>query len=186
MNVNRDRRRFQVKDVEQLSNKWIVAPDKGEEHWVGALYTMFAHLIPNNSSQKDLWLLPRTFCGLGLDSLAVEIDEHSFAENVHKGLEYKYSFYCDEVYNHPFIVTDCIVCWELDQPTHNTDVQDDYDFFGKVSLSKDLKDIGYEIINIQSRDGDSHSGTIKVICLEKLLNQTFDIEWKTIPPMKKK
>jgi len=147
---------------------------------------MFAHLVPNNSAQKDLWLLPRTFCGLGLDSLAVEIDEHSFAENVHKGLEYKYSFYCDEVYNHPFIVTDCIVCWELDQPTHNTDVQDDYDFFGKVSLSKDLKDIGYEIINIQSCDGDSHSGTIKVRCLEKLLNQTFDIEWKTIPPMKKK
>ena len=74
------RPRFKVNNIEQLKDKWIIAPEHGEEHWVGALYTMFSHLVTVNSPCQKLWVRPRTFCGTGLDSIAVPLEENSLKE----------------------------------------------------------------------------------------------------------
>jgi Histidine kinase-, DNA gyrase B-, and HSP90-like ATPase len=177
-----DRTRFMIKDIEQLNGKWLVAPSTGEEHWVGALYTMFAHLVPPDSQYAHLWMRPRTFSGIGIDSLAVEIEENSLASNVHKGLEYKWTFSDSEVFNHPFIVTNQIVCWEMTIPEIDKQISDSYNYYGYTSRSTELDGIGYEIIKLTEHSGDFHGGTIKVISLKNLIDKTFKCEWETPPP----
>lgn len=175
------RTRFKVNNIEQLKDKWIIAPENGEEHWVGALYTMFSHLVSVNSSYAKLWVRPRTFCGIGLDSIAVPLEVNSLKETAHVGLEYKYTFSATDDYNHPFIVTDFIVCWDMLIPEEGEKIHDAYEYFGSVSLKEELIDIGYEIVNIQSQTGEIHNQDIQVISLSKLLDKTFDCEWTTPP-----
>ncbi|MGD1701714.1 ATP-binding protein [Dapis sp. BLCC M229] len=180
----KNRTRFKVNNIEQLKDKWIVRPERGEEHWVGALYTMFSHLVTVDLPYAELWVRPRTFCGVGLDSIAVPLEENSLKDTVHQGLEYKYTFSpspTDE-YNHPFIETNFIVCWDMDIPEEGEQIKDAYDYFGYVSLTEKLNDIGYEIVDIQRQTGeDPHPRNIKVISLKKLLDKTFDCTWITPP-----
>ena len=171
-----------IKDIEQLNGKWLVAPSTGEEHWVGSLYTMFAHLVPPDSQYAYLWMRPRTFSGVGIDSLAVEIEENSLAANVHKGLEYKWTFSDSEVCNHPFIVTNQIVCWEMTIPESGKQISDSYNYYGYTSIPTELDGIGYEIIKLKEHSGDFHGGTIKVLSLKNLIDKTFKCEWETPPP----
>jgi hypothetical protein len=112
----KNRCRFMVRGIEQLEGKWLVEPIQGEEHWVGALYTLFAHLVPSKSPYAHIWLRPRNFSGVGIDSIAVEHDENSLKKDVHKGLEYKYVFSPREPFNHLLTVTNQIVCWEMPPP----------------------------------------------------------------------
>jgi hypothetical protein len=176
-----NRIRFKVKDIEQLKDKWIIQPEIGEEHWVGALYTMFSHLVTVDSFYANLWVRPLTFSGVGLDSIAVPLQENTLKATEQRGLEYKYNFSTVEQYNHPFIVTNFIVCWDMSMPNSGERIEDAYDYFGYVSLTYELKDIGYEIINIQSKSGEIHGASIKVISFKKLLTKTFDCEWVTPP-----
>ncbi|MGK7921024.1 MAG: hypothetical protein AB4080_13550 [Trichodesmium sp.] len=180
----KNRTRFQVNNIEQLKDKWIIQPEIGEEHWVGALYTMFSHLVTVDSTYANLWVRPRTFCGVGLDSIAVPLEENSLKDTVHTGLEYKYTFSPTDDYNHPFIVTNFIVCWEMDIPEVGKQIKDAYGYFGYVSLTEELNNVGYEIINIESLTGEIHNPKIKVISLKKLLDKTFDCKWTTPPPPK--
>ncbi len=181
----KNRNRFKVKSIEQLKDKWIIQPENGEEHWVGALYTMFSHLVTVDSPYANLWVRPLTFSGVGLDSIAVPLKENSLKDTVQRGLEYKYYFSSTDQYNHPFIVTNFIVCWDTSMPENEEQIEDAYDYFGYVSLTDELKDIGYEIVNIQSKTGEIHNATIKVISLKNLLSKTFDCEW-IIPPTSEK
>jgi hypothetical protein len=176
-----DRPRFKVEDIEQLKGKWLIEPGIGEEYWVGALYTMFAHFVCSDSPYAHLWLRPRTFSSMGIDSIAVEIDENSLAEKVHKALEYKYSFSPSDEFNHPLILTEQIVCWEIPIPKEGDQIEDSYNYYGYISLPKELNEIGYEIIKIQSKTGEDYCGTIKVISLKKLLTKTFSCQWETPP-----
>ncbi|MFM7370101.1 MAG: hypothetical protein ACKO2Z_20395, partial [Sphaerospermopsis kisseleviana] len=64
----KDRLRFKVNDIQQLKERWLVEPVIGEEYSVGTLYTMFAHLVPLSSPYADMWLCPRTFSSMGIDS----------------------------------------------------------------------------------------------------------------------
>ena len=178
------RTRFKVKNIEQLKDKSIIQPEIGEEHWVGALYTMFSHLVTVDLPYAELWVRPRTFCGVGLDSIAVPLEENSLKETVHTGLEYKYTFSPTDEYNHPFIVTNFIVCWDMSIPEEGEQIKDAYGYFGDVSLTEELNDIGYEIVKIESQTGEIHNQNIKVISLKKLLDKTFDCEWTTPPPPK--
>jgi hypothetical protein len=66
-------------------------------------------------------------------------------------------------------------------PENEEQIEDAYGYFGRVSLTEELEEIGYEITDIQSRNGEIHNGNIKVISLKKLLNKTFDCEWTTPP-----
>ena len=169
--------RFRVTNIEQLKDKWIIQPEIGEEHWVGALYTMFAHLVTLDLPYSNLWMRPRTFSGVGLDSIAVPLEENSLKDKVHRGLEYKYTFSPTDEYNHPFIVTNFIVCWDMITPEEKERITDSYGYFGFVSLTEELEDIGYEIINIESNTGEIHNENIKVISLKKLLDKTFECKW---------
>ena len=177
-----DRTRFIVHDIDQLKEKFLVAPGVGEEHWVGALYTMFAHLVPPQSQYADIWLRPLTFSGMGIDSVAVSMGEKSLAANVQKALEYKYTLSPSDEFNHPLKLTDQIVCWEMTIPKDGDIISDSYEHFGIVLLTEELKEIGYKIIDIQSRDGGWHGGEIKVISLKNLIDKTFKCQWVTPPP----
>ncbi|WP_287289434.1 hypothetical protein, partial [Okeania sp. SIO2B9] len=177
----KNRTRFKVNNIEQLKDKWMIQPEIGEEHWVGALYTMFSHLVTIDLPYAELWVRPRTFCGVGLDSIAVPLKENSFKDTVHIGLEYKYTFSSTDEYNHPFIVTNFIVCWILSIAEEREQIQDAYGYFGYVSFTEELNDIGYEIVDIESQTGEIHNQNIKVISLKKLLDHTFDCQWTTPP-----
>jgi hypothetical protein len=178
-----ERPRFKVEDIEQLKGKWLVEPGIGEESWVGALYTMFAHLVTADSDYAHLWLCPRTFSSMGIDSIAVSIGENSLAAKVHKALEYKYNLSPSDEFNHPLILTEQIVCWEMPTPKKGDRIEDSYNYYGYISLPEELNGIGYEIIEIQSRTGECHGRNIKVISLKKLLDKTFTCQWET-PPTK--
>ncbi|MDF5714272.1 MAG: hypothetical protein PUP93_10360 [Rhizonema sp. NSF051] len=147
---------------------------------------MFSHLVTVDSPYANLWVRPLTFSGVGLDSIAVPLEENSLKDTVQRGLEYKYNFSFLEQYNHPFIVTNFIVCWHMPIPENKEQIEDAYDYFGYVSLTDELKDIGYEIVNIQSRSGEIHNAIIKVISLRNLLKITFDCEWITPPASEEK
>jgi hypothetical protein len=180
----KQRPRFMVQDIEQLKGKWLVEPIIGEEHSVGALYTMFSHLVPADSQYAHLWLRPRTFSAMGIDSIAVAIEENTLAEDVHKALEYKYAFSSNDEFNHPLILTAQIVCWDMPKGEANDSISDCYDYFGDVSFTIELDGIGYEIINIQSREsGDYHGRKVRVISFKSLLHKTFDCK-VVIPPPK--
>ena len=178
-----DRPKFTVDDIDQLKGKLLVEPGVGEEHWVGALYTMFAHVVPPESQYAHIWLRPLTFSGMGIDSVAVPMGEKSLAPKIQKALEYKFTLLSNEEFNHPLMLTDQIVCWEMTMPKENQQITDSYEYFGKVSLPEELKEIGYKIIEIQSRDSQWHGGEIKVISLKKLIDKTFKCDWIT-PPQK--
>jgi len=177
------RTRFTVHDIDQLKGKFLVEPSGGEEHWVGALYTMFAHLVPPESQYAHIWLRPLTFSGMGIDSVAVPMGEKGLAPKIQKALEYKYNLSHNDVFNHPLMLTEQIVCWEMDPPEENQQITDSYEYFGKVSLPEELNGIGYKIINIQGLDGQWDGGEIKVISLKKLIDKTFNCQWDT-PPQK--
>lgn len=176
------RKRFKVTNVEQLKDRWLLEPSFGEEHWLGSLYCLFSHLVPVDSPFSHLWLRPRTFSGVGIDSIGVQLSENRMSPDMHKGIEYKYIFSTVELFNHPLIVTDQVVCWEISSPASKGDqVKDAYDFFGYVSLTDELSGIGYEIENIQSLTGDGHPGKVKVISLKELIDKTFSCEWINPP-----
>ena len=181
----KDRPIFMVDDddIEQLKGKWLVEPGIGEEYSVGTLYAMFAHLVPLDSLYSDIWLRPRTFSSMGIDSIAVSIGENTLGEKVHKALEYKYIFSPSDEFNHPLILTAQIVCWDMPSGQEKDNISDSYNFFGEISYTQELNQIGYEIINILSREGDFYPGKVKVISLKRLLDKTFNCKWVTPPPL---
>lgn len=182
-----NRTRFMVEDIEQIQGRWFVEPCIGEEHWVGSLYTLFSHFVPADSAYANLWMRPTTFSGTGIDSIAVSIGENRLEASVHKSVEYKYTFSQSEEYNHPLIVNDYITCWDMQMPNpQNAEkIRDLYGYFGDISSTKELDGIGYEITNIQSRDGEFHPDNVKVISLKKLIDKTFRCKWTTPPPKTK-
>jgi hypothetical protein len=172
------RPRFMVEDVEYLKGKWLVAPMLGEEHWVGALYTLFSHLIPENSPYSHLWLRPRTFSSIGIDSIAVACKENKLTPEVHQGLEYKYIYSASEIFNHMLTVTTQIVCWEISPPLERQNVKDNYGYFGVVDLNdENLQGIGYTIVDVQTQEGDYSGNRVKVIGLKDLIDKTFKCKW---------
>ena len=177
----------------QLSKKIFVEPQLGEEHGVGGLYFLLSHIVMPDSLYANLWLRPLTFSGIGIDSITVGDDEsRPLIADFCKTVEYKFNFTPDPEcssdefdFNHPLIHTDHILVWDFDSiPRENSYIRDAFKYFGRVHLSPHLSDIGYEIVNIASQEGSSYPGTVKVISLKKLIQQTFECEWITPPPKK--
>jgi hypothetical protein len=177
----KDRPRFKVNDIEQLKERWLIEPVIGEEYSVGTLYTMFAHLVPSSSPYSDMWLRPRTFSSMGIDSIAVNIEENTLGEKVHKAVEYKYIFSPSDDFNHPLNLTNQIVCWDMPTGQEGNQVRDSYEFCGEISYTEELNGIGYQIIKIYNQEGQFYAGKVNVISLKKLLDKTFDCEWVTPP-----
>lgn len=177
-----DRYRFIVNDIEHLKGQWFVEPGTGEEYSVGILYTMFAYFVTLDSPYSHIWLRPRTFSSMGIDSIAVKIGENSLSEKVHKTLEYKYIFSYSDEFNHPLILTDHVVCWDMPIGKEGDYIRDSYNFDGVISFTEELDGIGYEIVNIHSREGENYEGKVKVVSLKNLLIKTFDCQWASPVP----
>lgn len=178
-----ERMRFRVTNVPVLQDKWFVAPLPGEEHWVGALYALFSHLVDAQDPIAKLWPRALTFSGRGVDSLAVT-SSGSFKKDDLLAIEYKYEFDGQSAFNHPLTITDYIICWKIVFPKQGDSVQDEYDCYGTAHISSDLNGLGFEIRDVMSRSGASFGRKVMVICLEKLLKRTFKISEHAPPPPK--
>jgi hypothetical protein len=179
----KNRNYFLILNIEQLKNKQFIEPQNGEEHWVGALYTLFAHFVPQDSPLSYIWMRPLNFSGVGIDSIAVNYGENGIGSEL-KGIEYKYSFSPDEIFNHPLICTEQVVCWELELVCNTdgkTETVTDGEDIGEVCFTEEMKEVGYEIRNIHSIYAGVHSRNVRVISLKNLINKTFECEWKTSP-----
>ncbi|WP_414754780.1 hypothetical protein [Anabaena sp. CCY 9910] len=131
--------------IEQLVNKWFVEPDPGEEHWVGALYTLFAHLVSSESPYANFWIRPLTFSGVGIDSIATGNEQRPLDPKCLKTVEYKFDF-PEEYFNHQLILTDQIICWQFDTSLQvDSEIEDCSEYFGKICYSNELDNLGYEI-----------------------------------------
>ncbi|MGD1714816.1 hypothetical protein [Dapis sp. BLCC M172] len=168
---------FYILDIEQLKDKKILVPITGEEHGVGALYTLLSYFVPSESPYAHLWLRPLTFSGQGIDSIAAEYGDNRINKEL-KGLEYKFLFATDELFNHPLVITDQIICWDIHQSVVPGETVDDGDYVGEINKSEKLQKIGFEIINIESKSGSVHDDKISIICLKKLIDNTFNCQWK--------
>jgi hypothetical protein len=175
---------IRILKIEQLINKLFVEPDSGEEHWVGALYTLFAHLVSPQSLYANFWIRPLTFSGVGIDSIATGDEQRPLEPKRLKTVEYKLDFPEEKFFNHQLIQTDQIICWTFDPLLQvGSRIEDCLEYFGEICLSDDLGELGYEIRNIQHKYGDTYSGVVKVISLKSLINATFDCQWTPARPL---
>ncbi|MEB3281568.1 MAG: hypothetical protein VKK42_21870 [Lyngbya sp.] len=168
---------FYILDVDQLKDKRFFAPIPGEEHGVGSLYTLLSYFVPLQSPYSRFWLRPLNFSGQGIDSIALELNKNNSTEEDLKGLEYKYSFTTYDLFNHPLVVTDHIVCWELADLEEGEPVSDG-EYEGKIIYSQEIKEIGCEITDIRNKYDSVHNSKIKVISLPKLISKTFNWTWR--------
>jgi len=168
---------IKIIEIEQLVKKQFVEPDPGEEHWVGALYTLFSHLVSPQSLYASFWIRPLTFSGVGIDSIATNDEQRPLDPTRLKTVEYKFDF-PEESFNHQLILTDQIICWQFDPLLQvGSRIEDCSEYFGEICSSDQLGELGYEIRNIQHRYGEVYSGVVKVISLKRLINATFDCQW---------
>lgn len=123
------------------------------------------------------------FCNLNGSILGYFIFIYEYV--LFKALEYKYAFSSRDEFNHPLILTKQIICWEIPIREKYDNVEDYYSYFAKVSYTEEFNEIGYEIINLQSQEGDTNKGKLVVISLKALLDKTFDCEFVTPPPPRK-
>lgn len=168
---------FHILDVEILQGKKFLVPKLGEEHGVGALYTLLAHLVPKDSPYSKFWLRPLNFSCQGIDSLATQLNDDKLEKEL-KGLEYKHTFSTYDIFNHPLVVTDQILCWDFDESVSPSAVVDDGTFKGEIQISDKLKEIGCEIVNLVNEQGSCHNSNIQVIRLKDLIDKTFQCEWR--------
>jgi hypothetical protein len=168
-----------------LQGQSFVYPGDGEENWVGALYTLFAHLAPQapkyvQSSWKDLWVRPVNMAGVSIDALAIPMGTEGLPMDKLMGLEYKLRFSHEDTFNHPLPAVHYIICWEFRKvPQEGTWVYDSFDFMGTIAFS-DLHDsrISYDLVKIQQRDraNQKKGHVVKVISLKELIKETFECE----------
>jgi hypothetical protein len=187
-----ERDTFTIKGVPSLIKRPFFAPERGEEHFVGALYTMFAHLIEPNHPLARYWIRPLTFAGLGIDALAIEDENKTFTNENLKSVEYKFSFSIDDQFNHPLSVTDRIICWQMSDLKTGDVLQDSYRYQGivKEKIVHEGRLLGVMIRDIQNllslRD---LSHDVPVLNLRALLEASFDVTFrpggkpqKVVPP----
>ncbi|WP_210080292.1 hypothetical protein [Pantoea endophytica] len=172
------RERFMIRGIPQLEKKWFIAPETSDEHWVGTLYTILSHFVPEDSLYRELWLRPLTFSARGIDSVGTTYDESSFGFEKLKAIEYKNRFSHCEILNHPLNIIDYIICWTFEKVNFDSSVliEDDFNMIGAIAKSSnsDYRDCSYMIENVETKSGDIFDNKIKVISLRELILKTFD------------
>jgi|GEM_PF-569481 len=168
-----------------LGGRAFVYPGPGEENWVGALYTLLAQFAKDEPRYaqllcEDLWVRPVNMAGISIDAMAVPLEAEGLAVEQMKGLEYKLAFTHDDIFNHPLLSVEYIVCWEFSQtPANGVWINDEYDYMGCVNIPNGHDGhLFYEITKLQKQDGSNpkKGATIKVVCLKELIKETFDCE----------
>lgn len=171
------RAQFRSIDAEGVKDRWFIEPGKGEENMVGALFTLFAHLVPSNSPAAAYWSRPLTFSAYGIDAISCN-DDGNLANSL-EYLEYKYHFSPDIEFNHPFSITNEIVCWNFDEPVIGTTIQDSYNYLAEIKAPIKIGDktIGFTLGDIrQKSDLQAIGNEIRVLSLSRLLDATFKVE----------
>lgn len=179
------RPRFQVKGVPTLEGRVFFEPNQGEEHFVGALYTMFAHLVLPSHPLGRLWLRPLTFACLGIDAIAVEDERKAITNGNLKSIEYKYSFSASDEFNHPLNVTDRIICWDMALPEEGESVRDSYNYQGiaRARISHGEHVLGFVIDDIQNiYELKDINHQVTVLSLRRLLEASFKVTFRPAPP----
>jgi hypothetical protein len=170
------RSQFQATDADGVKEKWFVEPAVGEENMVGAFFTLFAHLVPAASPAIEYWNRPLTFSAYGIDAVSCT-DEKNMADSL-QYLEYKHTFSADIEFNHPFSITNEIVCWDYAEPVIGTNVQDSYNYVAQIKtiLKVEDKPVGFTLGDIRLKSGMQAIGhEIRVLSLRRLLDATFKI-----------
>lgn len=176
-----EREHFQIRQVDLLKDRWFVSPIPGEEHFVGALYTLFSHIVPSTHPFSELWKRPLTFSGVGIDAIALKNEEVDFKGNL-VSLEYKYWFSLNDEFNHPLSVVNHIVCWDFDEIELGSRIKANYDYVAQVTdfIEKNEMKIGLKIGEIRKKSSHRFIGNeITLLSLRRLLNISFEIEWLT-------
>ncbi|QWL61626.1 sensor histidine kinase [Aeromonas jandaei] len=172
------REKFKVNNIEPFKDKWFIAPDSSDEHWVGVLYTLFTHFVKDDSKYKSLWLMPYTFSARGIDSVGVEYGEKTYGEDKLRAIEYKNMFNPRETINHPLSLMKYIVCWDFHELGDGSQkIDDDFDCYGKIQSDSTFPECCYEIVDVLSNEGESFSERVLVISLKKLISLTFDVKF---------
>lgn len=180
------RGQFQVKNVPQLTGKWFFEPALGEENFVGALFTLFAHLVDNKHQLSKYWHRPLTFKAYGIDAVSCS-NEQNIDESL-EYVEYKHTFSAEVEFNHPFSITNTIICWDFGKAAKGTALADSYDYIAKIK--EDTKEkgnhIGFTVGDIRLRNGLHETGNeIAVLSLKRLIAATFDLEIREAVPKSK-
>jgi len=174
------RNRFCI-DNGLLKDKWFVEPVSGEEHFVGALYTLFSHIIPTKHKLYSYWKRPLSFSGMGIDAIAINDEKQGFRQENLILIEYKYSFSCDDEFNHPLSITNEIICWDFEGEIEiGNQFNDNFDHFGQIEeLLKHKGTIfGFVIGKIKQKTYNRSVGNkITVLNLKCLINISFNVEW---------
>lgn len=176
-----ERKRFHINQVELLKNRWFVSPIQGEEHFVGALYTLFSHIVSPNHKFHHLWKRALTFSGVGIDAIALDDENKDFYKDNLISLEYKYWFSLNDEFNHPLSMVNHIICWNFDDEIQlGNSIKASFDYVAQVTRfieEKGVK-IGLEIGEIRKKSShNTIGGTVTVLSLERLLKVSFDIKW---------
>lgn len=170
------RSQFQVTNAEGVKDKWFIEPIVGEENMVGAFFTLFAHLVPSDNPAKGYWSRPLTFSAYGIDAVSCT-DEKNMKDSL-QYLEYKHTFSADIEFNHPFSITNEIVCWDYSEPKIGANVQDSYNYVAQIKtlLEEQGKPVGFTLGDIRLRSGMQSIGhEIRVLSLRRLLDVTFKV-----------
>jgi hypothetical protein len=171
------RSQFRILDIDVMKEKWFVEPAINEEHMVGALFTLFAHLVPTGTPLNKYWSRPLTFSACGIDAVSCT-DETNLKDSL-QYLEYKHTFSPDIEFNHPFSITNEIICWDFVAPVIGTPVEDSYDYVAKIKgvLDEGGKTLGFTLGDIRLKSGLQSIGhEIRVVSLNRLLEATFKVE----------
>ncbi len=171
-----ERSQFQITDADAIKDKWFIEPAIGEENMVGALFTLFAHLVPSSSPALSFWNRPLTFSAYGIDAVSCT-DEKNMKDSL-QYLEYKHTFSPDIEFNHPFSITNEIVCWDYAEPKIGVNIQDNYNYVAQIKsiLDVETEPIGFILGDIRLKSGLQSIGhEIRVISLKRLLGATFKI-----------
>ncbi len=170
------RSQFQASDAAGVNEKWFVEPAVGEENMVGAFFTLFAHLVPANSPAIAYWNRPLTFSAYGIDAVSCT-DEKNLKDSL-QYLEYKHTFSSDIEFNHPFSITNEIVCWDYAEPVIGTNIEDSYNYVAQIKAITKVGDktVGFTLGDIRQKSGMQAIGReIRVLSLRRLLDATFKI-----------
>jgi len=178
-----ERQHFSIRQVELLKDRWFVSPIQGEEHFVGALYTLFSHIVPSTHKFSALWKRPLSFSGVGIDAIALKNESIDFDKDNLISLEYKYWLSLNDEFNHPLSVVNHIVCWDFDDDIKlGSKIKANYDYVAQITdvVEKDGLKIGLKIGEIRQKSSHRFIGNqITVLSLKRLLNISFDIRWLT-------
>lgn len=182
--AGRQQFRVDIPLASPVSEKWFVAPLPGEEHFVGALYTLFSHCVENDSDLKQFWHRPITFKALGIDALAVSDEDRYLSDKQLECIEYKYKFSSAEDFNHPLTITDRIVCWSLDGIDLGSTIEDTFGYQATVEkpIVHKKQQVGYVLNDVRHKHGGKErQHSILVLSLDLLLQASFKVQ-KRNPP----